>query len=185
MGKSMNLPVIKLDKANMQRYLPDLLEVESLVHRKRGERYSTELWGESQFLADLPGKFELSYGVLKGDKLIAFLICSSSKPGICHVHRVALHPKHPGDNTGTKLMFRSYLEWLNLPQYHTITAIIRADHKLSLPFVKRIGAQVADKEYMTRFFEETGKTDVRIYNQSFEDEYGIRYVLIYINKEKN
>lgn len=179
----MALPIVKLNKDNMQRYLSDLLEVEQLVYQKRGHRYSTEEWGESQFLVDLPGKFDLSFGVVKGEKLIAFLICSASIPGVSHVHRVALHPKHPGDDIGTKLMLRAFLDWKNMPQYHMITAIIRSDHRLSLPLAKRIGAQIADKPFMTHAFEEMGRTGVQIYDNCFVDEYGIRYVLIYIVKE--
>jgi len=182
-GMELGLSVIKLDKTNIRRYLSDLLEVETLVHLKRGHRYSTELWGENQFLAELPGKFELSFGVVKSEKLIAFLICSETRPGVCHVHRVALHPKHPGDNIGSKLMFRSFVEWKNMPQYHMITGIIRADHRLSVPFAKRLGAQIADKPFMTSLFEQTGRSGVQLFDNYFVDEYGIRYVLIYILKE--
>ncbi|MDF2653091.1 MAG: hypothetical protein K0Q73_8896, partial [Paenibacillus sp.] len=56
--------MIKLDQENMQRYISDLLEVEQLVHQERGVLYSTELWDENQFLSELPGKFETSYGVV-------------------------------------------------------------------------------------------------------------------------
>lgn len=174
--------LIKLDKINFQRYLSDLLELEHLVFLKRGHLYSTEEWGEAQFLAELPGKFDLSYGILKENKLIAFLIVSEPIPGTCHVHRVAVHPKHPVDNIGRKLMLKVYESWKKMPQYETITAIIRTDHKLSLPFAKLLGAQVADKSYMTRQFKEMGRTDVQIFDDHFEDTYGISYALIHIDK---
>jgi ribosomal protein S18 acetylase RimI-like enzyme len=180
----LDLNVIKLDKANMERYLPDLLEIEHLVYLKRGHRYSTEEWGENQFLIELPGKFDLSFGVIWNSKLVAFMISSSSIPGMSHVHRVAVHPKYPGDNTGTKLMLRAFLEWQNMPEYQTFTGIIRADHKLSVPFAKRIGAQIADKSFMTSLFERIGRTNVHIFDNYFEDEYGIRYVLVYMQKEE-
>jgi len=166
----------------MQRYLSDLLEIERLVHAKRGDRFSTELWGESQFLSEQPGKFEISYGVLKGDKLTSYLICSVPLPGTCHVHRVAVHPKFAGDNDGRKLMYKAYQDWKNMPQYTKITAITRQDHKLTLPFAKLLGARAADKALMTQHFESLGKTDVQIFDEHFEDVYGIRYVLIYIEK---
>lgn len=176
------LSVIKLDKENMERYLSDLLELEHLVYLKRGHLYSTEEWEERHFLAELPGKFDLSYGVVKENKLIAFLIVSEPIPGVCHVHRVAVHPKHPGHNMGRKLMLKVYESWKSMPQYKTITAIIRSDHKLSLPFAKLLGARIADKLYMTRQFTEMGRTDVQIFDDHFKDMYGISYVLIYIDK---
>lgn len=178
------LSVIKLDKNNIQRYLSDLLELEHLVYLKRGHLYSTEEWGESHFLSELPGKYDLSYGVVKEDmdKLIAFMICSEPMPGVSHVHRVAVHPKHPGDNIGRKLMLQLYQEWNNMPEYKTLTGIIRTDHKLSLPFVKRLGAQIADKSYMTRHFQAIGRTDMQIFDDHFKDSYGISYALIHFDK---
>lgn len=178
------LSVIKLDKNNMQRYLADLLELEHLVYLKRGHLYSTEEWGAREFLLDLPGKYELSYGVVKDDldKLIAFMICSEPMPGVSHVHRVAVHPKHPGENIGKNLMLQIFKEWKNMPEYKTLTAIIRTDHKLSLPFSKQLGAQIADKSYMTRHFKATGKGDMLIFDDHFKDKYGISYVLIFFDK---
>lgn len=176
------LTVIKLDKGNMQLYLSDLVELEQLVFLKRGHLYSTEEWGESHFLADLPGKFDLSYGIVKGNKLVAFLIVSEPFPGVCHVHRVAVHPKHPGNNIGRKLMLQVYESWKKMPEYRTITAIMRTDHKISLPFAKLLGAKVADKEYMTRQFQAMGRTDVQVFDNYFMDTYGISYALIHIDK---
>jgi hypothetical protein len=72
-----------------------------------------------------------------------------------------------------------------MPQYHMITGIIRADHKLSVPFAKRLGARIADKAFMTSLFEQTGRSGVQLFDNYFVDEYGIRYVLIYILKEEN
>lgn len=176
--------IVKLDRNNMQHYLSDLIELEHLVYLKRGHLYSTEEWGERQFLAELPGKYDLSYGIVKcdGDKLTAFLICSEPIPGVSHVHRVAVHPKHPGDNIGRKLMYKAYQDWKEMPQYKTFTAIIRTDHKISLPFAKRLGAKIADKSYMTRQFNEMGRSNVHIFDDHFQDDYGIKYVLIYLDK---
>jgi GNAT superfamily N-acetyltransferase len=174
--------MIKLDRDNMQRYISDLLEVEQLVHQERGSLYSTELWDGNQFLSELPGKFEISYGVVKKDKLIAFLICSTPFPDMNYVHRVAVHPQYSGRKLGRKLMTKAYLEWKRMPQYNTITAVIRKDHKLSLPFAALLGARIADKPFMTRFFEARGKTDIQVLDDHFVDEHGIAYVLIYINK---
>jgi hypothetical protein len=71
-------------------------------------------------------------------------------------------------------MLRAFMDWQLMPQYHMITAIIRADHRLSVPLAKRIGAQIVDKPLMTRSFEEMGRTGVQIYDDCFVDEYGIR-----------
>ncbi|MGM1048186.1 MAG: GNAT family N-acetyltransferase [Bacillota bacterium] len=178
------LSVIQLDKDNIQHYLSDLLELEHLVFLKRGHLYSTEEWGERHFLSELPGKFDTSFGVVKEDmdKLVAFTICSEPLPGLIHVHRVAVHPKHPGNNTGKKLMLTLYQKWNSMPQYKEITAIIRTDHKLSLPFVKKLGAQVADKSYMTHHFKQLGRTDMQIFDDHFKDTYGISYALIHFDK---
>ncbi|MFC7678006.1 GNAT family N-acetyltransferase [Paenibacillus sp. GCM10028914] len=178
------LSIIKLDKNNMQRYLSDLLELEHLVYLKRGHLYSTEEWGESQFLLDVPGKFDISFGVVKEDlgKLVAFMICSEPIPGVSHVNRIAVHPKHPGDNIGRRLMLQLFKEWNNMPQFKTLTGIIRLDHKLSLPFTQKLGAQIADKSYMTHHFKQIGRTDVQIFDDHFKDRYGISYALIYFEK---
>ncbi|GGG14074.1 GNAT family N-acetyltransferase [Paenibacillus abyssi] len=176
------LTVIRLDRDATLYYLSDLIEVEQLVYEKRGRLYSTEKWDESQFLLDIPGKFETSWAVVKGDKLIAFLICSTPYPEMNHVHRVAVHPLYAGRKIGRKLMIKAYLEWKNMRQYKTITAIIREDHRLSMPFARLLGARIADKAFMSRFFEGLGRKNVQLFDEHFEDEYGVRYVLIFIQK---
>ncbi|WP_127588338.1 GNAT family N-acetyltransferase [Paenibacillus koleovorans] len=177
------LTVIQLDEHQILTYLADLLEVEQRVYEERGHLYSTEVWGEEQFVSELAGKFDTSYGVVKEGRLIAFLICSSPLPGWNHVHRVAVHPDYAGKRIGRKLMIQAYMDWRKMSDYHTITAIIRRDHKLSLPFALLLGAKVADKAFMTEFFEARKKSDVVILDDGFVDSYGVKYVLVWIDKK--
>ena len=63
-----------------------------------------ELWGESNFLADFPGKWDVSCIALKDNRLTGFLIGSEKKGGY-HIHRLAVDTALQRQGYGRQLIY--------------------------------------------------------------------------------
>ncbi|MEW9669176.1 GNAT family N-acetyltransferase [Ammoniphilus sp. 3BR4] len=182
MSENNGLSLIKLNQDRFKQYLPDLLEVEEQSHQKWGNKFSNEMWDQSHFLSDLPGKFEVSYGVVAKNRLVGFVICSIPLPDTCHLHRLAVHPNYAGREIGKMLLAKVYENWLSNNQLKWGTAIIRTDHRASLPLAHHLGVNIADGPFLERYFQVRGKTSMKIFDDHFMDEDSIRYVLVYLKK---
>lgn len=68
-----------------------------------GEAYSEERWGEAEFLAERPAKFELSMLALSGTAPAGFWIASLADAGRCHAHRVGVERAARGHGVGREL----------------------------------------------------------------------------------
>lgn len=96
----------------MQHRASDL-ELQPLSKRKLAEHLRRleaidadtlgELWGEAQWLLDLPGKWELSRMLLRGAQPVGFLIASRKKSAL-HIHRLAVAADERGQGLGGMLM---------------------------------------------------------------------------------
>jgi ribosomal protein S18 acetylase RimI-like enzyme len=76
-------------------YLERLLEIDQAVIAER--------WTPAHFAADLPGKWELSRLVVKGERPIGFMVATFKVESV-HVNRIAVEAAYRGGGWGTRLL---------------------------------------------------------------------------------
>ncbi|MBZ5647584.1 MAG: GNAT family N-acetyltransferase [Acidobacteriia bacterium] len=83
--------------------LSELTALDREVRNRLGTAYSHESWGESQFLLELPEKWELSRVVLDENAVCGFLI-ASRKGDLMHIHRFAVAEAQRSSGLGRRLL---------------------------------------------------------------------------------
>ncbi len=94
---SLDLELLNLSRSKLKDYLRHLEGIDADM--------LGEPWGEAQWLMDLPGKWELSWVLLREALPIGFLIASRKEREL-HIHRFALAVKERGKGLGMLLMAR-------------------------------------------------------------------------------
>ena len=75
-------------------------------------------WGTGNFLYDLPSKWNLSFAVIKAEKLAGFCFASDKK-GVYYIHLFYLDPDYQGQGYGTAMVRYA----MDLARYHALKAI--------------------------------------------------------------
>jgi GNAT superfamily N-acetyltransferase len=73
----------------MKRHAKSLAALDDTLRAEFGDRYSDEPWTIEAFMAERPGKWDLSHLALEGDRPCAFWIASCAAEH-AHTHRVGI-----------------------------------------------------------------------------------------------
>jgi len=111
-----------------------------------------EKWAASNFLVDLPGKWEYSTLAFSGDELIGFAIFSYKDP-VVHWHRLAVDDSFRRLGIAS-LMVKAAVNLMRLNKIQTITGKIYKTNAVSRSFCKSAG------------FSETGESGDNILIQA-------------------
>ncbi len=84
-----------LSKSEAKDYLPQLMAIDA--------KTPGQPWGQAQWLMELPGKWELSWVLLREAQPIGFLMASRKKSAL-HIHRLAVAAKERGKGIGMLLI---------------------------------------------------------------------------------
>ncbi len=101
-----------------------------------------ELWGQENFLSEMPDKWDLSLVALFNDELIGYLIASRKELSI-HIHRLAIDQQFQSAGVGksmvSKLVTKAKL-W-KLP----ISLKVHYENLHAIAFYQKIGFKVVGK----------------------------------------
>lgn len=123
----MNLKINPLSKSTLKLHVDDFV---SMSNRTIEDEY----WGSEHFLADLPGKWELSFSVADdAGKLAAFLIASEKKDSV-HIHKFVVDKPYQQMGLGSRML--SYLKEKNTKP---LTLKVHVDNLHAIDFYTRKG----------------------------------------------
>ena len=91
------LEIADLKKGFLIERMSGFLEIDKVIQQ--------ELWNESNFLSDLPNKWDLSLIAMFNKKLIGYLIASRKEFSV-HIHRLAIAQKFQSDGVGRAMVLR-------------------------------------------------------------------------------
>lgn len=119
--------IADLEKKLLLGQMSDFLKIDEVIGQ--------ELWSESNFLSDLPNKWNLSLIATSNKKLIGFLIASRKELSI-HIHRLAIKQQFQSDGIGKTMVLRLIEkgESYKLP----ITLKVHQENIRALKFYKKL-----------------------------------------------
>lgn len=125
----MSIHIVRATKELLQDNMDKLLKIDVSVI---GEK-----WTASNFLLDLPGKWEYSILAFSGDELIGFTIYSYKDP-VVHWHRLAVDDSFRRLGIAS-LMVKAAVNLIRLNNIQTITGKIYKTNAVSRSFCKSVG----------------------------------------------
>lgn len=125
----MSINIVRATKEIMQRNMDKLLKIDVSVI---GEK-----WTASNFLLDLPGKWEYSTLAFSGEELIGFAIFSYKDP-VGHLHRLAVDDSFRRHGIAS-LLVEASINFMRLHNIQTITGKIHKTNTVSRSFCKSTG----------------------------------------------
>ena len=131
----MDYSILPLTKELLEINLPAVLRLDQYIP---GER-----WNESNFLMDLPGKWDASRIVFRAGEVIGFQICTV-QPESLHIHRKVIDPNYRGYGIGSKLTSDAirYASELNKKM---ITAKISPENKIMIAVAEHLGYSIQQR----------------------------------------
>ena len=134
-----NSKVITLTKEITQKYLSQIVKLDSRLIEKMGTLYSNIPWNEENFLLDLKGKWDYSKIVFKKENVIVFWVVSTIIPRNSHTHRVAIEPSCQGKGIG-KIMFNSVIkDIIKVTTIDNMTLEVNTQNKNAIKFYENLG----------------------------------------------
>jgi ribosomal protein S18 acetylase RimI-like enzyme len=83
-----------LSRKTAERLLPQLIAISADVSP----------WGTTEFLTELPGKWELSFTAWQADQPVGYAILSRKFPGRIHIHQFMVAPSQRGSGIGIAML---------------------------------------------------------------------------------
>lgn len=125
-----------LTKRLMETHLAELINLDKDV--------LGETWTESNFLRDLPGKWELSKVAFATSGKLAGFVIVSTKPESAHVHRIAVCGKCRRRGLGRLLITAAGKE-VDRQDIRQMTCKVREDNTVSQIMMQRLGWECVAK----------------------------------------
>ena len=88
---------LKLTKKIVLKNIKELVDLDQVVE-------TNERWGHDHFLMELAGKWDNSFAVFDGEKIIGFIVCSIKIMDTLHIHRLAVKKEYQKMGVGTQLI---------------------------------------------------------------------------------
>lgn len=86
----------KLNKSDMKKYIDKFLLIDKSLE-------ILEKWDSSNYLSELPEKWQQSLYIHSNKKIIGYMICSKKEDSI-HIHRLAVCKEFQGRNVGHRFI---------------------------------------------------------------------------------
>ena len=133
-----------------------LVAIDRMVHAELGDVYSDQVWSASNFLMELPGKWEHSCVALQSGsgEPIGFWITSRRDRDTVHSHRVAVHPMWRGRGVG-RAMFEVVQRGAHETGAKMLTLTVARENLLSIRFHRRLGFAQLTGPALARFARES------------------------------
>ena len=146
--------IVRLSRELCRERVAALVALDAALRREMGERYSTEDWGEENFVRELPGKWELSHLAEEEGATRGFWIASDRGAWV-HIHRVGVAATHRGRGLGSLLFAacRERAEGLGRPHF---TVCLAAGNEAAHAFYERLGFHPASPQTLQGFLAGTG-----------------------------
>jgi ribosomal protein S18 acetylase RimI-like enzyme len=104
-----------------------------------------EYWSEENFLADLPGKWELSVCAFGGSDVVGYSIMSLPEPGRAHIHHFMVAAPSRGLGVGSA-MIRESLDRAQRAAVRQVSLKVHADSVDAQNFYRRHGFVELDRQ---------------------------------------
>lgn len=104
-GAVRGVDIVRLSDPISPSEMRELVALDAALVDELGVRFSTERWGEYQFSAVLPGKWEFSRVAhsVESSRIVAYWVASLRGPEHLHTHRVGVEVTARGSGVGTAL----------------------------------------------------------------------------------
>lgn len=122
------MKIVRLRKKVAEENIGRLIQIDGVVPESS--------WTASNFLMDLPSKWEHSFIALEHDQIVGFVICSSDGSNL-HIHRIAVSTECQRKGIGTKLV-KHVLARCTHPGINTVTLKVEQSNLSAQKFYKRI-----------------------------------------------
>ncbi len=129
--------IVSLSKKSMIRYLESMLEIDGTL--------VGESWNSSNFLLDLPGKWEYSRLALNAETPIGFLIASVKSNDILHVHRLVIAQNYRRQGIGLCLL-KNVSKLSHSKGLRFVTLKTAVDNFQAHKFYRKVGFMLVNQE---------------------------------------
>jgi ribosomal protein S18 acetylase RimI-like enzyme len=126
----------------LESSIQQAVALDELMMLQLGRDFSESAWTEESFRHDLPYKWQLSRFAMFGERLAGYWIASSTVPGNCHTHRVAVRPEYAGQGIG-RMMFRTIEEDISSSGFAVDNMTLEVGHSnlAAQAFYRKLGFQ--------------------------------------------
>lgn len=130
------MEIRNLSRALVHQYLDRLVEMD---RETPGER-----WAETQFLVDLPGKWECSRLALVSSEVVGGFAIASFKENGVHVHRLVVHRDYRGRQIG-RCLLASVVEGLRCRGVGDLTLKVGLSNEAAIGFYRHLGFEEKER----------------------------------------
>lgn len=149
---------VQLNKDNIEMYSSSMKEIDEKMVKLHGATYSIEQWDISNFERDLPNKWEYSLVILVEDKLVGFIIVSSTDATSLHINRFAIDSQFQKIGIG-KMLINDLLSMAKKGNINMITLIANINNCNAIKFYKNRGYKVLTKNELQTFLAKKNRID--------------------------
>lgn len=180
--KSATIEVLSQDV--LATWIDRVVMLDGLMTSTMGADFSEIAWDAGNFWYDLHGKWELSRLAISGSTLLGYWISSSTIPGNCHTHRVAVHPEHWGEGIASR-MFGSIwatIETAGLGIDNMTLEVGHGNHS-ARKFYERLGFSCLFSDDIREYLHGRGRTAI-VRRDHIEEADGSRfYIMRYLRAQ--
>jgi ribosomal protein S18 acetylase RimI-like enzyme len=122
--------------------------------------YADEPWTDANFDYPLPGKFDLSFVVSRGSRVLGFWIASERVAGEAHTHRVAVDPSSRNGVLSRRLFCAFWRAAITRASVRRMTVEVGANNIRARAFYETLGFRPASPRETKSYLDARGRSEL-------------------------